>query len=378
MLRAVCPLWRRVGNSIPVRLSAGCDSGWRDLIRAWRPTLSYGISIVLVSYLVTWLAFQLGSYVLVFAALTGFVFLAPVVAIGLYEVSRQVAAGRTPMMIVSLRGIRRVFSNAMIFGLTLLIVFLVWARSVSMISIFLPMENEPVFAELWPYMLAGTMVGAVFAAITFAVSAFSLPMIDDRETDAVTAVVTSVNAVLRNKRAMLNWAAVIGTVCTDRLCDRLPAVRDHDSAAGLCHLARLPGNHRRQCVAEGGLAAHNVCYEDSGLSASGGGLRSSSSRMRQAGVSRSSNWPLRTAQKNATMAASSSTRPSGISRKMMLMAVLRLRSVHGPGYRPRPACTARPRRSALKVTSSELADMPSAASQGASMPVTASGTATTL
>ena len=61
--------------------------------------LSYG---ELISYLVTWLAFQLGSYVLVFAALTGFVFLAPVVAIGLYEISRQVAAGQTPMMIVSL------------------------------------------------------------------------------------------------------------------------------------------------------------------------------------------------------------------------------------------------------------------------------------
>ena len=157
----------------------------------------------------TWLAFRLGSYVLVFSALTGFVFLAPVVAIGLYEVSRQVAAGRTPMMIVSLRGIRRVFSNAMIFALGLLVIFLVWARSVSLISIFLPMQNEPAIAELWPYALAGVMVGGVFAAITFAVSAFSLPMIDDRQTDAITAVVTSVNAVLRNKRAMLNWAAVI-------------------------------------------------------------------------------------------------------------------------------------------------------------------------
>lgn len=183
--------------------------GWGDLIRAWRPTLSYGIAIVLLSYLVTWLAFRLGSYVLVFSALTGFVFLAPVVAIGLYEVSRQVAAGQTPMMIVSLRGIRRVFSNAMIFALALLVIFLVWARAVSLISIFLPMENEPAIAELWPYALAGVMVGGVFAAITFAVSAFSLPMIDDRQTDAITAVVTSVNAVLRNKRAMLNWAAVI-------------------------------------------------------------------------------------------------------------------------------------------------------------------------
>ncbi len=183
--------------------------GWHDLRHAWRPTLSYGITIVALSYLASWLAFQLGSYVLLLAAMSGFVFIAPVAAIGLYEVSRQVEAGKNPMMIVTLRGIRRVFSNAMIFGLTLLIVFLVWARAVSMISIFLPMDAEPALADLWPYLLIGSMVGCVFATVIFAVSAFSLPMIDDRETDTITAVVTSVNAVLRNKRAMANWAAVI-------------------------------------------------------------------------------------------------------------------------------------------------------------------------
>lgn len=185
--------------------------GWQDVVHGWRPTLSYGITIVLLSWLVTWLAFRLGSYVLVFAALTGFVFLAPVTAIGLYEVSRQVAEGRKPMMIVTLRGMRRVFGSAMVFSLALLIVFLVWARSVSVISVFLPMDADPTIGEMWPYLLVGTMVGAVFSAVTFAVSAFSLPMIDDRRTDTVTAVVTSVNAVLRNKRAMANWAAVLVT-----------------------------------------------------------------------------------------------------------------------------------------------------------------------
>lgn len=185
--------------------------GWHDVRHAWRPTLSYGVTVVAISYFAAWLAFRLGSYVLVLAAMSGFVFIAPLAAIGLYEVSRQVEAGRKPMMIVTLRGMRRVFSNAMIFGLALLIVFLVWARAASMVSIFLPMDAQPALADLWPYLLIGSMIGAVFAATTFAVSAFSLPMIDDRETDTITAVVTSVNAVLRNKRAMVNWAAVIGT-----------------------------------------------------------------------------------------------------------------------------------------------------------------------
>jgi uncharacterized membrane protein len=49
----------------------------------------------------------------------------------------------------------------------------------------------------------------MFAAFVFCISAFSLPMIADRDTDTVTAVVTSFNAVLRNKTAMVVWALLI-------------------------------------------------------------------------------------------------------------------------------------------------------------------------
>ena len=55
------------------------------------------------------------------------------------------------------------------------------------------------------------MVGAVFATVTFSASAFSLPMIMHRNVDSVTAIVTSINAVLRNKRAMIVWLTIIVT-----------------------------------------------------------------------------------------------------------------------------------------------------------------------
>jgi len=51
----------------------------------------------------------------------------------------------------------------------------------------------------------------VFAAATFCASAFSLPMIMHRDVDSVTAIVTSVNAVLRNKGAMALWLTIIVT-----------------------------------------------------------------------------------------------------------------------------------------------------------------------
>ena len=47
----------------------------------------------------------------------------------------------------------------------------------------------------------------LIAVITFCISAFSLPMIMDRNTDLVTAIVTSINAVLRNRKVMLLWDA---------------------------------------------------------------------------------------------------------------------------------------------------------------------------
>lgn len=183
--------------------------GWQDIRRAPGPSLAYGLLVVGISWLVSLLAFQLGRFVLVLAMLSGFVFVAPVIAIGLYEVARQVARGDTPSIAAAIRGTRRAFGNAMVFSLALLVVFLVWARAASAISIFLPIGANATAIEFIAYFGIGSVVGLIFASITFSCSAFSLPMIDDRETDAVTALVTSINAVLRNKKAMVVWASII-------------------------------------------------------------------------------------------------------------------------------------------------------------------------
>jgi uncharacterized membrane protein len=62
---------------------------------------------------------------------------------------------------------------------------------------------------VWQFLAIGSTLGAIFATATFAVAAFSLPMIADRDVDMVTAAVSSVNAVLRNRAVMLLWAAMI-------------------------------------------------------------------------------------------------------------------------------------------------------------------------
>ena len=54
-----------------------------------------------------------------------------------------------------------------------------------------------------------TVVGGVFAALVFSTSVVSIPMILDRDTDALTAGITSMRVVLENPLVMLLWGALI-------------------------------------------------------------------------------------------------------------------------------------------------------------------------
>lgn len=183
--------------------------GWQDMKRAPIPSLSIGITISLLSLVLSYLGLTLGGYWVEIVLLSGFVFVGPVLAIGLYATSRELEEGHAPGFGISIREMRRDFSTLMVFALVLLIVFLVWARAATGIHIFFPDEGNPDWREYAPFLAIGSAVGAMFAAITFAASAFSLPMIMDKRVDAITAVVSSIHAVLRNKRAMCVWAVLI-------------------------------------------------------------------------------------------------------------------------------------------------------------------------
>ena len=61
--------------------------GWIDFWNAGGISLVYGFFVFLVSVLVAWLAWKLGGFVLLLSALSGFVFVAPMLAFGLYSVS---------------------------------------------------------------------------------------------------------------------------------------------------------------------------------------------------------------------------------------------------------------------------------------------------
>ena len=186
--------------------------GAKDLFAAPRQSFFYGLGVAILMAIVSLLAWYKGSQWIMFAMIGGFVFLAPLTCIGLYAISAQLERGQPPLLIRSLRAaLKRHVGNAMIFAIALLIIFLIWARAAVMVGVFFPTEGNPGFSELLPYLFIGSLIGSVFAAATFCASAFSLPMIMHRDVDSITAIVTSVNAVLRNKGAMIVWLMLIVT-----------------------------------------------------------------------------------------------------------------------------------------------------------------------
>jgi len=184
--------------------------GIKDLVQAPQHSMAYGLTVALMIGIVCLLAWFRGSQWFMFAMIGGFVFLAPLTCIGLYAISAQLERGQQPVMARSARAAwKRHFGNEMIFALALLIIFLVWARAAVMISVFFPTDGSATFKDWFMYLGFGSMIGAVFASITFSASAFSLPMIMHRDVDSITAIVTSVNAVLRNKLAMVVWLTIV-------------------------------------------------------------------------------------------------------------------------------------------------------------------------
>jgi len=187
-------------------------AGWNDFTNASGISLVYGLFVFLVSACVAWLAWKLGGFVLLIAALSGFVFVAPLLAFGLYSVSRRLCEGKKPELGYTIRAIKRPFSNGMVYTLVLLVVFLLWARAGMMVQVFFPLGGTPDWGHILTFLLIGSAVGSIFATVSFAASVFSLPMLANRDIDVITAVVSSINAVLRNKPAMFIWAILISVL----------------------------------------------------------------------------------------------------------------------------------------------------------------------
>lgn len=213
---SLLPEVRRVSPAAPL---AWLACGWQDFCASWKASLFYGVVFAAMGWLVV-LVFR-HAYEYVWGLTTGFLLVGPFLAIGLYELSRRRARGEPPSLVPTLDAWRPNVGSIGIFALVLGVLLLVWSRaSLVVIAVSFPeempslagfMSNALSMANL-EFLLAYFVVGGFFAALVFAISVVSVPMMLDRNTDGIVAALTSLRACRANAGAMLVWGGLIALV----------------------------------------------------------------------------------------------------------------------------------------------------------------------
>ena len=183
--------------------------GWGDFKRVPGLSLTYGVGLVIFFGVVVWLAWGGENIMALFTLGMAFILAGPVLAFGLYSASRQLGRGEAPRIGACWKESKNHLRNELLFALVMLVVLLVWARAATMVNVFLPISDDMDWMDWLQFLAVGSAVGSVFATIVFCASVVSLPMMLDRNTDAITSALTSVNAVLKNKGVMALWALLI-------------------------------------------------------------------------------------------------------------------------------------------------------------------------
>ena len=194
--------------------------GWRDLRIVPSLSIAYGTIIFLLSVGFVGGLVALGWDYILFPAFAGFMVIGPILAVGLYEKSRRIEAGETlrwrDIFLVQPRSGGQIIFT----GVLLSLLMMVWMRAAVIIyALFFGLLPFPGLNHIARMLLAtgeghamlivGTAIGGLFAAFSFAISAFSIPMLLDEPVDALTAMGSSMALVWNNLRVLLVWATIV-------------------------------------------------------------------------------------------------------------------------------------------------------------------------
>ncbi len=190
--------------------------GFQDLKMTPVPSLLYGLGFALIGLV---LIFVAANNPIWSASLVATFFLVgPFLAVGLYHLSRQIEEGEDPCLLDSLSSIKENIVPLGIFVTVLGFIMMIWMRIAALVA-GVYFGNVDLIAKGWTIILTNeqsiefiaffTLFGFFIANIAFSISLVAIPMIMHRKVDFLTAITTSLRAVVKNPLPLLVWAILI-------------------------------------------------------------------------------------------------------------------------------------------------------------------------
>jgi len=193
------------------------SQGWADFKAKRGDVIVLALIYPIVGLLTAATAFNARLLPMLFPLVAGLSILGPAVASGFYELSRRREAHLPSGWIHFLDPLRgRSRTGLLALTAVLVVIFAAWLAAAWMIYAATLAGYQPaslgefvdrVFRtpEGWSLIGAGMLVGFAFACLTLILTLVSLPMVVDKATDPVTAVSTSIRAVMKNPKASASW-----------------------------------------------------------------------------------------------------------------------------------------------------------------------------
>ena len=209
---------RRFGvRAIPVLRPLGwLARGWSDLMRCPLPGLLHGLA--LAAFGLVLIALAGNRFWLLAGAFSGFLLVAPILATGLYAVSRALERGQVAGLRVAAAAWLPQDARLVTFGLLLAMAGSGWVlTSASLITGFAPTPVRTPMDFLRVVVLndsshlfeAWLVLGAALTAPVFASSVVAIPLLLDRPISVMGAVLTSWRVVQTHPLPMAVWAALL-------------------------------------------------------------------------------------------------------------------------------------------------------------------------
>lgn len=222
----------RVGTK-KYKISAWLSKGWQDFRATQGISIAFSGIFMLIGMASIWTLTARGYGLLVYPFMTGFLVVAPILLTGYQRAGRLLNAGQKPSFKDLALGITEGTPGIWFLTFILCVCYLIWVTDALVIygmyfDFHLVKLDGTLFTDaqvrekLLTYLVFSGVMGLFIALMSFAVTAFSIPLILHHKMNFVAAVHSSVVTVFRHFWLMMSWGLTISLMILVTLVVALP------------------------------------------------------------------------------------------------------------------------------------------------------------